>query len=126
MKPTYLFSVAIGLAALLAGPMHVAAAADAGELRRLQQQRDQHHMELRLKMQQQQNRALQSGPPAIEVQRWQRELAAQQRQRELHERQAREAVVPALPVDPAVDQARRDIEAQRARRERIELIQPRE
>lgn len=81
------FGLACGAPASWAGD----AASDVG---RLQQQRDHQQMELRLKMQQQQDRALKPGSgTSADLQRQQLERDQLRRQQQLHDQQSRSAGV---------------------------------
>jgi len=107
-------------ACFIAGVVH---AADSDlDVQRLQQLRDQQQIELRLKMQQHQDRALHPAPtPSAEQQRLYADRDQQQRQRELHEQQSRELSVPGAPTDLAGTRSlERDRAAEQARRSDLE------
>jgi hypothetical protein len=92
-----------------------ASAADAGsDVQRLLQQRDQQETELRLRMQQQQDRAVRPPPDAgSDFRRQQLERDQQQRQQQSLDLESRGAASRALGASTGTDRASRDSEAAR-------------
>jgi len=87
--------------------------ADATDVQRQLQQRDQQQMELRLKMQQQLDRAARPGQaPSGELRLRQLDRDQQQRLQQLHELQTRGMVPPVAPG--GAEQMRRELERERA------------
>jgi hypothetical protein len=77
------------------------------DLQRLQIQRDQQQLELGLKMQQQQERAMRPAPnPALELQRRQFERDQLQRQQQFFDEQTRATIAPAPAADLGGGRAR--------------------
>lgn len=107
----------LGVVALLCMNAAAGAADVAADVQRLQQRRDQQQMELRLKMQQQQNLAAWPSPdPASDLQRRQLERDQLQRQQQLLEQQSRSAGVPGNSADLPTETMRREIAQARAAR----------
>lgn len=114
---TIAFSVIYPPAALHAGEV-------ANDVQRLQQQRDQQQIELRLKMQQQRDRAMWPAPnAAADFQSRQLERDQQQRQQQLLEQQYRSATQPAAGVEIQTETVRREFEQARAMQAAIEQAQ---
>jgi hypothetical protein len=102
----------LGAWALALANSFVYAAETGIDVLRLQQQREQQQLELRLKMQQQQERAAHPAlTPSGQSQRFQIERDQQQRQRETHDQQLREAIA----VEAAPDDTRNRLRAETER-----------
>ena len=108
----------IYVASICALSAQLANAADSGaDMHRLQQQREQQQTELRLKMQQQQDRALRPPQnPGADLQRRQLERTQIERQIQLHDRQSRAGIAPQPAVSEAKEKADQAQESERAAR----------
>jgi hypothetical protein len=107
--------------ACFAAASQVAAGELTSDVQRLQQERAQQQLELQLKMQQQQDRAVRPATAPLELQRRQLEREQQQRQQQTHEQDARSTL--AAPGEDTASSARLEIERERAQKEGVEQLQ---